>query len=471
MSRPEGRMCEPCTTDDLVEAGRGLRIADPDLGLKPLLDKLRERMKVCFDVAKPEWWNDEELKALSARVLRAAPNDEGVNQLLRRTCCNAFLEAVRGLHVADPDFAGHRSLYTPPRARMALLALDDDALGVVFEGLRNVLEPRVVLALGSACHGLWALTQALRQQLRADHEAAAALCLKVGMRSCKELRETKEFTERGALCRVRVYEGLSEADVALLGTLGSVLPALEKLCLGDIPGALAAPDIGPDILGPGGVQRLVEGLGAGALPAVCYLQLINMHAGNAGASALAAAMGRGALPRLRLLDLGNATIGDAGLVALAPALRRLPALMGLRLCSNPIGDEGIAALVAPQPPAGALPPPTGGLAKLKRLDLSYTQITDAGCAALASALDSGTLPALNRVNMGWGEIITAETHCVGTPRWDAADVKAARVQLQEGLKRSKAAMQRRWPPLLADPFEGDLIWFHTDQISEYRVLI
>ena len=30
----------------------------------------------CHEVAKPEWWNDEGLKALSARVLRAAPNEE-----------------------------------------------------------------------------------------------------------------------------------------------------------------------------------------------------------------------------------------------------------------------------------------------------------------------------------------------------------------------------------------------------------
>ena len=30
----------------------------------------------CAAVAKPEWWNDEELKALSGRVLRAAPNEE-----------------------------------------------------------------------------------------------------------------------------------------------------------------------------------------------------------------------------------------------------------------------------------------------------------------------------------------------------------------------------------------------------------
>ena len=29
----------------------------------------------CAEVAKPEWWNDEGLKALSARVVRAAPDD------------------------------------------------------------------------------------------------------------------------------------------------------------------------------------------------------------------------------------------------------------------------------------------------------------------------------------------------------------------------------------------------------------
>ena len=61
---------------------------------------------------------------------------------------------------------------------------------------------------------------------------------------------------------------------------------------------------------------------------------------------------------------------------------------------NPFGDEGLAALLAPPPPAGAPPPPTGVLPKLKTLNLSRTHITDAGCATLASALDSGTLPAL-----------------------------------------------------------------------------
>ena len=37
--------------------------------------------KECDEVAKPEWWNDEELKVLSARVVREAPNDGIANQM------------------------------------------------------------------------------------------------------------------------------------------------------------------------------------------------------------------------------------------------------------------------------------------------------------------------------------------------------------------------------------------------------
>ena len=35
----------------------------------------------CAEVAKPEWWSDEGLKALSARVVRAAPDDVIANQM------------------------------------------------------------------------------------------------------------------------------------------------------------------------------------------------------------------------------------------------------------------------------------------------------------------------------------------------------------------------------------------------------
>ena len=53
--------------------------------------------------------------------------------------------------------------------------------------------------------------------------------------------------------------------------------------------------------------------------------------------------------------------------------------------------------MAPPPPAGTPPLPTGGLKKLVLLDLDRTQVSDAGCAALAAALNSGKLPALKGV--------------------------------------------------------------------------
>ena len=261
---------------------------------------------------------------------------------------------------------------------MALSKLSGDEQRILFTQLCNVLDPGLAVALSSASNELRTATEALLQQLRADHEAAAALCRKVGMQSCKELREAKRFDW--------YYKGLTAADLALLGTLGSVLPALETLLLSETSGA-AEPD---------GVQRLAAGLGAGALPAVTRLCLQGTHMGDAGASALAAALGRGALPRLKFLDLYNAAIGDAGLVALAPALRRLPALEFLYFYGNPFGDEGLAALVVPPPPppAGAPLPPTGVLTKLKALILGHTQVTDAGCATLAAALDGGALSVL-----------------------------------------------------------------------------
>ena len=104
---------------------------------------------------------------------------------------------------------------------------------------------------------------------------------------------------------------------------------------------------------------------------------------DAGASPLVAALGRGALPRVKRLKLVRVAIGDAGLVALAPALRRLPALQELYLGVNLFGDEGLAALVAPPPPAGALSLPTAGLTKLKVLSILSTQVTDAGSVPLS----------------------------------------------------------------------------------------
>ena len=309
-----------------------------------------------------------------------------------------------------PTFRTRRAA-AAERARAAAMAfskLSGDEQGIILGQLRNALEPRLVMYFSSANKELRALLPpALQRELRADYEEATALCLNVGMRDCKELREATE---------INWYEkGLTAADLATLAKLGSVLPALVGLWLEERSASAESPTGFPD-----GALRLADGLVAGALPALTYLT-IGLRLGDAGASALAAALDRGALPRLRSLNLGLTLIGDAALAALAPALRRRPALKQLYLLSNPLGDEGLAALLAPPPPAGT-PQQTGGLKKLELLDLRRTEITDAGCATIAAALNSGTLPALEKVDLD------------GTPASDEAIAAVG-----EALARSTAA--------------------------------
>ena len=99
---------------------------------------------------------------------------------------------------------------------MALSKLSGDAQGIIFGQLCNVLDPGVAVALSSVSNELRTATQPLLPQLRADHEVAAALCRKVGLRSCKELREATS-----------VYWGNTDlivADLGLCSSPGSRLP-------------------------------------------------------------------------------------------------------------------------------------------------------------------------------------------------------------------------------------------------------
>ena len=90
---------------------------------------------------------------------------------------------------------------------MAITMLSQDQQRSVFRHLLNALDPCDAVAFSGVNRELRASTQALLQQLKADHEAAAALCLKVGMRSCKELREAKQVHWNN--------KGVTTADLAL----------------------------------------------------------------------------------------------------------------------------------------------------------------------------------------------------------------------------------------------------------------
>ena len=100
---------------------------------------------------------------------------------------------------------------------MALSRLSGDEQGILFVQLCNVLDPGVAVALSSVSNELRTATQVPLQQLKAGHEAAAALCRKLGHRNCKELREAKVVSWW--------YKGLTADELKLLGTLAAPSPA------------------------------------------------------------------------------------------------------------------------------------------------------------------------------------------------------------------------------------------------------
>ena len=212
---------------------------------------------------------------------------------------DVLLEAVRGLWLADPEISPKRLLAKlreqpglvagtrevretltalKAESRTARLdALPDEIQQLVFGQLCNTLDPRSAVAYSSASRGLRETMQrvdegaskSLLEELKEENAAAAALCLKAGVQGFKALIEAKWL----------FWKDLSTADLATLGKLVPVLPALTKLHLFE-----ASASAGPDCV------QLLAGLGVGALPAVTCFLLVNVCVGDAGASALAAAM-------------------------------------------------------------------------------------------------------------------------------------------------------------------------------------
>ena len=74
-------MCEPCTPNALLEAKERYPVGSKSWAVATAWAFSMLAQEACDEVAKPEWWNDEGLKALSARVVRAAPDDVQTNQV------------------------------------------------------------------------------------------------------------------------------------------------------------------------------------------------------------------------------------------------------------------------------------------------------------------------------------------------------------------------------------------------------
>ena len=77
----------------------------------------------CAEVAKPDWWNDEGLKALSARVVRAAPDEVETNRMravVLRGLSRAWEVGPRSaaeLREAAAHFARVAALHPAPAAK------------------------------------------------------------------------------------------------------------------------------------------------------------------------------------------------------------------------------------------------------------------------------------------------------------------------------------------------------------------
>ena len=125
------------------------------------------------------------------------------------------------LHATRMLSAGCAPVLRAPRARvaMALSRLSGDEQGILFVQLCNVLDPGVAVALSSVSNEPRTATRVPLQELKTGHEAAAALCRKLGHQNCKALRAAKVV--------LWYHKGLTADELKLLGTLGSVLPALD----------------------------------------------------------------------------------------------------------------------------------------------------------------------------------------------------------------------------------------------------
>ena len=87
--------------------------------------------KQCAEVAKPEWWNDKGLKALSARVLRAAPNQAGANNMRAGVLSGGYGAWVAGprsaaqLREAATHYERAAAVCNPPVVRAQLASSAD----------------------------------------------------------------------------------------------------------------------------------------------------------------------------------------------------------------------------------------------------------------------------------------------------------------------------------------------------------
>ena len=94
------------------------------------------KLDVCAEAAKPEWWSDEGLKALSARVVRAAPNEASaftMRATVLSGACGGWEVAPRSaaeLMEAAALFERAGAMHSAPALKAQLTSLAGSCRGV-----------------------------------------------------------------------------------------------------------------------------------------------------------------------------------------------------------------------------------------------------------------------------------------------------------------------------------------------------
>jgi hypothetical protein len=262
--------------------------------------------------------------------------------------------------------------------------LTNDELGLVADGLADLLQPRLLVHFSSTCRFVRRSLHQKVAKLRAKQELLLRTC---GLQRYKSFRfRTPSGTLSSKDDRTNADRQFVKDTTQLFkGLWRGALPSVAKLSLFNIG------------LGPNGAEVLAAALCCGAFPFVADIELAHNVIGPEGAIALAAALRGGALRNLLKLNLIDNMIGAQGAIALASPLRSLPSLRVLNLAENDIGDKAAAALF------GNLD--ESNFKAIKELDLKWNQLGDAVCSDLLSAIWKGAMPELVHVFIGCNDLI------------------------------------------------------------------
>ena len=144
-----------------------------------------------------------EVLEASARLMLDALRDACADAIGARLTPSNALDVWRlanTLTLPALEKAAQRCIAEPSQDALAEIpVLPEEILAHIGKQAYSPLEPRTTAHLSSASRGLRELlTLELRQRLQEEHEAAAALCLKVGA-SCKALLRSNGESDRMAI--------------------------------------------------------------------------------------------------------------------------------------------------------------------------------------------------------------------------------------------------------------------------------